>query len=48
MNCMEVLKERGYDLSGYSPDTYVRLVENDVSSPDECEALFWYLEAVYG
>ena len=48
MNCIDILKERGYDLKGYSPDTYVHLIENDLSSSDECESLFWYLEAVYG
>ena len=48
MNCIEVLREKGYNLSGYSPDTYIRLSENNVSSSDECESLLWYLEMVYG
>jgi len=48
MNCMEVLKEKGYNLKGYSPDTYFHLVDNNINNPDECEGWFAYLEAVYG
>jgi len=48
MNCMDELQRRGYSLSGYSPDTYVRLIENDVTEEEECESLLAYLEATYG
>ena len=48
MNCVEILKEKGYNLSGYSLDTYMFLSENDVQSPDECESWFSYLEMIYG
>ena len=48
MDCVEILKERGYNLEGYSPDMYVRLNENDIFNADECESWFAYLEAVYG
>jgi hypothetical protein len=46
MNCYEVLKEK-YNLNGYSPDTIISLMEANLT-PDECEALFAYLEAEYG
>jgi len=48
MNCVPILEAKGYSLKGYSPDTYARLIENNVSSLDECESWFMYLEAVYG
>jgi hypothetical protein len=48
MNCAEVLRRKGYDLRGYSLDTYYYLTENDVTSEDECESLLGYLEMVYG
>ncbi|QJF12308.1 hypothetical protein QIT30_gp32 [Saccharolobus solfataricus rod-shaped virus 1] len=47
MNCLELLKQKGYGLEGYSPDTIVALEEASLPE-DECEALLWYLEAVYG
>jgi len=48
MNCLGILKEKGYGMSGYSPDTYIKLVENDVAEEEECESLLAYLEATYG
>jgi len=48
MDCASVLKKKGYNLEGYSPDTYYYLQENNAMNEDECEALFWYLEMVYG
>ena len=48
MNCVPVLKEKGYDLQGYSPDTYANLHENDIVDEDQCEPLLWYLEMTYG
>ena len=48
MDCIKVLENKGYNLNGYSPDTYVYLVENDAKDESECESLFWWLEAVYG
>jgi len=48
MDCASVLKKKGYNLEGYSPDTYYYLQENNATSEDECEAWFWYLEMVYG
>jgi hypothetical protein len=47
MNCYEVLKEKGYNLRGYSPDTIFSLMEAS-GTEEECEALFAYLEAIYG
>jgi len=46
MNCYETLKNR-YDLKGYSPDTYLMLMEANLPQ-DECESLFAYLEVTYG
>jgi hypothetical protein len=48
MNCIPVLEKKGYNLRGYSPDTYYYLRENNAKSADECEALFFYLEHRYG
>ena len=48
MNCLIVLKERGINLSGYSPDTYAKLSDNDITDAEECESYLWFLEAVYG
>ncbi|ALG97007.1 hypothetical protein [Sulfolobus monocaudavirus SMV3] len=47
MNCLEYLSEK-YNLRGYSPDTYLILIEATNLSPDECESLFAYAEATYG
>jgi len=48
MDCIKVLKQMGYNLRGYSPDTYYYLQENSAKNEDECESLFWYLEREYG
>jgi len=48
MDCISVLKQRGYNLEGYSPDTYYYLKYNDVINVNECEALLWLLEREYG
>ena len=48
MDCFDVLKKRGYNLDNYSPDTYVRLVENNITDKEDCEPFFWLLEAIYG
>jgi len=48
MNCIPVLEQKGYNLRGYSPDTYYYLFFNDAKNDDECEALFFYLEREYG
>jgi len=48
MDCFNILKERGYDLGGYSPEVYIRLSENDLEDADQCEGLLAYLEAQYG
>jgi hypothetical protein len=48
MNCIDVLKKKGYDVSGYSPDTYIMLTENNITDEEECEGLLSYLEATYG
>ncbi|ALG96904.1 hypothetical protein AZ268_gp36 [Acidianus rod-shaped virus 2] len=47
MNCLTVLKQKGYNLDGYSSDTILALEEAELD-PEECEALFHYLEIVYG
>ncbi|MCY0851072.1 hypothetical protein [Sulfuracidifex metallicus] len=47
MNCLAILKQKGYNLEGYSPDTILALQEANIPE-DECEALFHYLEIVYG
>ena len=46
VNCYEVVS-RKYDLKGYSGDTIIELMRNDLSD-DECVSLFYYLEHVYG
>jgi len=48
MDCISVLKARGYNLEGYSPDTYYYLFFNNAKDEDECESLFFWLEARYG
>jgi len=48
MNCVDLLKGKGYNLTGYSPDTYVRLSENDITDEEECEGWLAYLESQYG
>jgi len=46
-NCYEILLEEGYNLKGYSPDTYINLL-NSLGSSQECKALFDYLQALFG
>jgi hypothetical protein len=46
MNCLESLKNK-YNMEGYSPDTYYFLF-NTLTSPEECEGLFAYLQARFG
>ena len=48
MDCIPILIRKGYNLRGYSPDTYYYLQENSATSKEECESLFWYLEREYG
>ena len=48
MNCIPILKSKGYNLKGYSPDMYANLIDNDISNIDDCEAWFAYIEMVYG
>jgi len=48
MDCIPILEKMGYNLRGYSPDTYYYLQENSATSEDECEALLHYLERKYG
>jgi hypothetical protein len=48
MDCTPILKAKGYNLRGYSPDTYYYLSFNNAKNEDECEALFYYLEREYG
>ena len=48
VNCIPVLQRKGYNLRGYTFDTYRYLVENNAKNEDECEALLWYLEREYG
>ena len=46
VNCYEVVKQK-YNLQGYSGDTILELMRNDLT-PDECVALFYELEREYG
>jgi pyruvate-formate lyase-activating enzyme len=48
MNCIPILEGKKYDLKGYSPDTYMKLAENDLKDPDECVSWLAYLEMTYG
>lgn len=48
MNCLTLLKEKGYDLRGYSPDTILALAEKETDNEDECTAYLWFLESTYG
>jgi len=48
MDCISVLVKKGYNLRGYSPDTYYYLQENSATNEEECESLFLYLEREYG
>jgi len=48
MDCVSILEKKGYDLKGYSFDTYYYLRENNLKSSDECEALLMLLEREYG
>ena len=48
MNCIDELRRRGYNLSGYSMDTLYYLENNDINDTEECEAYFAYLETQYG
>jgi len=48
MDCVPVLVKKGYNLRGYSPDTYYYLTYNDLRTEDECEALLYYLEREFG
>jgi hypothetical protein len=47
MSCYEILKEKGYNLMGYSPDTIIQLMESN-GTEEECESLFYALEVEYG
>ncbi|WP_196479477.1 hypothetical protein [Sulfolobus acidocaldarius] len=47
MNCCDTLKQKGYSLRGYSPDTIILLEEASLPE-EECESLFDYLEVQYG
>jgi len=46
-NCLEILKEEGENLRGYSADT-LALLEDESLPAEECEALLAYLEVQYG
>jgi hypothetical protein len=46
VNCYEIVS-RKYNINGYSGDTILILMNSDLSE-DECLALFYYLERVYG
>jgi hypothetical protein len=48
MDCIPILKKMGYNLRGYSLDTYYYLSFNDAKNEDECEALLYYLERKFG
>ena len=48
MRCSVILREKGYNLQGYSMDTYYHLDNNDLSDPEECEGLLAFLESQYG
>jgi len=47
MTCYEILKEKGYNLRGYSQDTIVILMESNATE-EECESLLALLEVEYG
>jgi len=42
------LEAKGYNLRGYSPDTYYYLFFNNAKNVDECEALLYRLEREFG
>jgi len=46
MNCLEYLLLIGYNLKGYSPDTYYFLSSHQASG--QCEAILAYAEARFG
>jgi len=48
MDCIPILEKMGYNLRGYSPDTYYYLTFNDVKNADECKALLSRLEREFG
>ncbi|AME30027.1 hypothetical protein AZ270_gp04 [Acidianus tailed spindle virus] len=48
MNCVPVLQRAGYNLRGYSADTYFYLSSNSIQNEEECVSWLWYLEARYG
>ena len=48
MDCISVLKRKGYNLKGYSPDFYDALTDNNATTEEECEGLMAWAEAVYG
>jgi len=48
MDCIPILIRKGYNLRGYSPDTYYYLTFNNVKNEDECIALFYRLERGFG
>jgi len=48
MNCIPILEKMGYNLRGYSPDTYYYLQENSAKDEDECKALLYRLEREIG
>ena len=48
VNCIPILEKKGYNLRGYSSDTYYHLTFNNAKNEDECIALFMRLEREYG
>jgi len=48
VDCIPILKKKGYNLEGYAPDTYYYLSFNNLTNEDECEALLAYLRSRYG
>jgi len=48
MDCISVLEAKGYNLRGYSPDTYYYLFFNNAKNVDECEALLYRSEREFG
>jgi len=48
MDCIPILRAKGYNLEGYAPDTYYYLTFNDAKNENECEALLMRLQREYG
>ena len=46
VSCYDIVS-RKYNLNGYSQDTIITLMKAE-GNEDECIALFYYLEHVYG